>query len=63
LSVPSLGFGDWKKRPASRHYHCIFIPALWALSSLWEAPLAVIVRNDSQVNFCVGNVAVTALEN
>src|SRR5262249_35277935 len=63
LSVPRLGVGDWKMRPASSCLHCIFIPALSALSSLWEAPLAVIVQNDSQVNFCVGKVAVTALEN
>jgi hypothetical protein len=39
------------------------MPALQALSSLWEAPLAVIAQNGSQVNFCVRQVEVAALEN
>jgi hypothetical protein len=34
-----------------------------ALSSLWEASLAVIVQNDSQVNFYARPVEVAAPEN
>jgi hypothetical protein len=39
------------------------MPSLRALSSLWEAPLAMIVQYDSQVNFCVRKVEMAALEN
>ena len=52
--------GDWKMRPASRQLHCIF---MGAQSSFWEAPAAVIVQNDSQVNFCARQVEVVAPEN
>jgi hypothetical protein len=34
-----------------------------AQSSLWEAPLAVIVQKDCQVNLCARQVEVAAPEN